>query len=306
MSFEILPCPPERMAEMAQVQAQVMQSPVSAQALARKYQHGGDGGPGLALLILHNGRPVGCTGAIPFRYVDPSGAPVLAAQPGDFALLPEFRGAGVFAEAMRLLEERMRDAGAQLSFGYCNEGSLKVLTRVLEHEVWGALDVFELVLSQRSGLLARISDRARRSLGWRAGACHEAPEPLWRGGDPRGAWGAERGAAFVQARRATGCHFVSVAGHAVLVRPGVATKVALPETLDPAEVPAVLAEVAVRARRAGARILRITLSDRDPAHAPVRAAAGPALGQVMICAKADTPALPLSHLRFGYADYENF
>ncbi|WP_375175180.1 GNAT family N-acetyltransferase [Pseudooceanicola sp.] len=302
MSLTIVPGVPDRLPDMARLLSSALQREIPLRRLRRKYLSDGDAGRGQAHLLIDGGRAVGVAGYTLCRYVLPDGAVVTAAQYGDFALLPEYRGTGVFGDLCQNIHQTICERGAAFSFALTSEGSRAVMTRALNHQPMQDLHCFDIPLTSRSHLPVRVLDRARRSFGWRGAAVERAPS-AFRTAD---SGHAERGDRFVSARRVAGIRFLEIEGHDVMIRPGSVSNVALPGDIDPAAVPGVLDALGRRARRAGTRVLRLMLTNDEPAFAHVDRIAGPAPGQLTYCARDISTGLDMARLRFGFADYENF
>lgn len=302
MSLKIVPGVPDHLPDMARVMSIALKRDIPLGRFRRKYLVGGDAGQGFGYLAMDNGEAVGVAGCIPYRYVAPDGSPVMAAQYCDFGLLPAYRGTGLFHDLCRKLHDDAHERGAAFSFGFGNEGSRAAMERGMDHTTFDDLFSFEICLSSRTDFLARLKDRVRRTWGWRCANGKTAPEPRASAGHCH----AERGPDFVRARIANGLRFLQINGHAIMVRPGAVTSVALPETLDPAEVEPLLEELGDVARRAGTRTLRLMLSADDPVFAAVDRIAGPSPGQLKSGVYIWDSRVSLNALSFGFADYENF
>lgn len=302
MSFEIVPSVPDRLPDMARVMSIALKRPVSLPRLKRKFLIGGDAGQGYGFLLLDKGEPVGVAASIPYRFVAPDGEVVTGAQYCDFGLLPNYRGTGVFRDLCDRLHDDTRERGTAFSYAFTSEGSRAAMERFLDHTTHGKLCSFDITLSGKAGFLARLTDRACRTVGWRGASCDIAPAPR----RPSGHTYAERGADFVQARRNAGLLFQRINGHAVMLRPGAVTIAALPENLDPTEIEPLLQALGHRARRAGTRTLRLMLAPDDPAYPVVDRIAGPSPGNLQPCVHIWDKRLAIESICFGFADYENF
>lgn len=302
MNLEFISSVPDHLPEMARVMSIALQRDIPLPRLRRKYLVGGDAGQGYGYLIFDNGQAIGTAGSIPFRYLAPDGSPIVGAQYCDFGLLPAYRGTGLFHELCEKLHEDTRQRGAAFSFAFTSEGSRAAMERALDHTTIGDLCSFDICLSTHTRFFTRAKDRALRTVGWRSANGSSAPASRALAGQSH----AERGADFVRTRIENGIRFLQINGHAVMVRPGSITSVALPETLDPTEVEPLLRDLSRMARRAGTRTLRLMLSPEDPIFAVVEQIAGPSPGRLKPCVYIWDARVSLDGLSFGYADYENF
>ena len=134
----------------------------------------------IAVAESEDGKVVGVYAAMPvrFRFGDRT---VIATQPVDNCIAPEYRGGGRMQVALyREYVRRMREIGAGFGFGFPNEAHYPVGKRLLKYVDLTTLMLLDCRLSFRAAVNRRTHSRVMRRAGAAVGECLVRLDLGWR------------------------------------------------------------------------------------------------------------------------------